>query len=851
MAIESKQIKSVVYEVPTDTDVGAGAPSTLTGFAAQTVGFSGATDGYQQYPVGTFLLARNPAGSGARLYLIQLDSLSAKVAVLLTTGSATPATGGIPGSTILFLVAPAALGLPNSFATVAAVLADAGYLAATDAAIVILPGSYTETAALPLKGGTAIYALSGPKLSPIASPVKIILNTSGFTWSATPGTVSFSNIQFELGTGVGLINMSVVTSVLTFTGCTFDPTDTNLITVTSVAEVQMTECSTSNTTILGINAPLSRCVLKRSSILIPVTCDEIDVDDCKTERLTVNSGSIVRSEIDSASLGTSAIQWASNSNTLIVRDCFVSVEATATTVIQTTTGSPGTLRTGGLSRKSTCPTNIPWFVGAPGIFQISDGVMAAGLAVAVTPDPVANFSFSPGGDELTANPTTGGLQGTLPPASSDITGRRIVIRNQSNANYFELVSPPGETIDAQSSNVFLAPQEPLEVTVDRFNGKLRRVTPRGNTYLVAKPWSFIPGSFPTIAAALQQITIDKSVNPDLSLQGTPVIMIYPGTYIENLVAFYAVEVVGVGGSFGSVVINGTVSLTAGIANRHFAMRNIRVNGVTTFSDGGFASDVVFDSCWFDSTAGGTALSLGGFDATTTQYVINCLISHGSTGISVNCAGAAVLRGCKTFTANQLDLLIVAAGVGSSCMDCDFAGGVALRGNLLFANNRYGSNAGTGATLEFPAVMDNNIFYPNAIGDYSVSTSAMPPGTLGRIAYASNCSAINPTNFTNAVNNFESRTSASIVALPAFLDANLGYTVITDPVAGIATLPPAAAYPQGATIYVINNTAVAHTLAANPGESFGPIAGAPATIPLAAYSFTILVMDAQISKIWVK
>lgn len=107
-------VKPIIF-AETDTDVGTGSPSTLTGFPTNTIGYQGAGDKYNQYDFGVYILARNPAGAGSRLYLVSPNGAGGKVAALVATMTGSPGGGSAQRPSLVLLAAPIATDDESTF----------------------------------------------------------------------------------------------------------------------------------------------------------------------------------------------------------------------------------------------------------------------------------------------------------------------------------------------------------------------------------------------------------------------------------------------------------------------------------------------------------------------------------------------------------------------------------------------------------------------------------------------------------------------------------------------------------------------------------------------------------------
>lgn len=206
MPIEANQGLPTLHMVESDADVGAGSPGALTGFPAQTVGYSlPGTDPYGQYPVGTLLFARNSAGSGSRLYWVTTNGSGTKVAALIATGSVSPGGGGsIVGTPLLYVLSPLALGLTNSFTDFDTAIASIPNTAA--AMLMILPGTYSSTG-VTMRGSLSVFGMTSPlypdKDSGGTTFGGVIINQGGTSITIDSGALSvgsvysFSNIQLN------------------------------------------------------------------------------------------------------------------------------------------------------------------------------------------------------------------------------------------------------------------------------------------------------------------------------------------------------------------------------------------------------------------------------------------------------------------------------------------------------------------------------------------------------------------------------------------------------------------------------------------------------------------------------
>lgn len=828
------------------TDVGAGPLAVLPvgeGFSPGTYGFNAPTDPYNNYTIGTLILVRDAT---ATYLFVVTDGLLSKVAALVAVLSAS--SGAAIGSTLLFVVAPLALGLPNSYQTVtAAVTAAAG----APASLICLPMTTVEPATVSLYGGLNIFGIGNVNDTDTNIGASFTIGSASgpvLDWSTNPGLVTISNVRIARSGAGTIFNVTAglgATSALVLDRIIFDSTVPSVpafvCTQTMAISMSSVSCRASTTvTITPAGGGQRFKAIDCTFTGLVSNNDFSDLTNCSfSDGLTTGQGTAFNCYINRTTAGQIV-----DFNPLAPTDRFIFRK---TTLRNVNVPGPGTPLITGSSAGVVVDADLrvtddtdPTYIWATVHSVVSDSLSSSRRRSSF-PAQGANFDVPAMSDIIDVDPTAT-ITSTLPVAGTDLPGRRVLVRNISATQGFYLAPSGAETIDNQgiTQPVYLPPLGVLEVEADRSGSQWRRVQPRnaGNVYVVAPDGAGIPNSYPSITAAKALIDKDLTVRSFI-----PVIEVYPGSYTENVNFTYPVCIRGKDNNPYAVTITGNLALAAGAANQPFSVQNIRILGVTTYSDSAFAGLLWIDNCVFDSRGLATiALSLATASSGSYISVTGCITAADNTvsGVFLSGAGRYYYARNSAIGTNRLSFQFVTAGANSVVEDNYFegagyfqqtAGGI----RILVSRNRFGvEQSGTPSGRCIAAGSDiilmDELCAVGVATDRLLDTGGLGSPTVGRLRSENGGVPVNPAGLTDGQRQYPSRYTLTAPLL-GLLSAEPRIHTLGAGSTGPYTLPPSANYPQGCDILLVNDSGIALTINPTAPDIFGPAGAAnPQVIP---------------------
>lgn len=583
MANEAAQGFPAVILANSDADVGAGAPAAIVGFPAGTVGYSNvATDPYGQYNPGTLILARDPLGTGARLYVVSTNGSGLKVAVLIATGSVSPGGGGsITGTPLLYVLAPAALGLTNAFTDFTTAITSIPNTA--PAMLMVLPGTYNVGANVTLRGSLSVIGMTAPNYGE--------KDTSGSTFGGVNINLNANSIVIDsgalsVGTYYNFSNVALNASGVVLANAGSQPLQfTN---VTALGTTFINKTSTSGM-LLGINDSYVHCptvfteptsagfrtssIRARDSILgylpgapptaiLGILCSDLVADNCQLCGIdTVRETRITGGRIYVDDNTTPCITFRAQVPAILtLTGVNLRTSGLATTYVAAVVASTNVTVIGStFQRVSTFQTSL-----IDPIFTVNSDQPLGGR--------LESFSSTD-----TVSPTTtqasivSGSTMTLPSAYGVMEDQRLLVRNRSGSGSATL-AVAGGTING-GATLAVGFGQYVQLAADRLNG---------NWIVIGGSASFVgpvtnadpdtlyvvgantPGGLPYGLSTRQFTTITAAVAAAAAAGGGTV-QILPGSYVESPVLAAGVDLVGVGETQQNVLIFGDVTVPSGAA----------------------------------------------------------------------------------------------------------------------------------------------------------------------------------------------------------------------------------------------------------------------------------------------
>lgn len=805
-------------QVANDADIGSLGVASLVGegFQLGVIGFD-SVNFNKNYAKNSWVYSR---GSG-RFFAIMKGSSGNPCAVVIATLSAT-AGGASVGSGILYVVAPPALGLTGSYALPSAAVA--AIPVGQQSVVLILPGQYTEAGPIVVPAGSKIqfFALNADGDS---SGVVVQSSGAGAVMSVTgPGTVvgianmglahtlpnedclasaasaelSLLNSKFSaFGTGKSFTDSATGTDAK-IDSCTFrsafdgattsltELSNTSFQGLTSIKSV--TKGSGNNferTVTLSGGSSLSRSAFSHNaagSLIVfnpSIPGDTLKIRESSFENIVTPGGT------------TPFIEFLVNSGVVHLRGCYAT--------------------------EGTDPLYTWIASGHTGVFDgfSSQRKVTRYLAQAV------NFGMSLNADCVYVQPTALGIIATAPSAITDLGGRRILVKNISDTVGFYVAPNGAETIDENTTSepIYVPPQSDLEIECDRASSLWRRVQPRtsGDVYVVATDGSAVPNSYPSFAAAKAVIDRDKTFRTFV-----PVIEVYPGTYTENVTFGYAVQIRGKDANPYAAILEGDLTMTTDTDPA--SASGLWVKGRMVVNETG-SSFWMHHMAIRHTTAGQACLSISGATSGLDFRIHDCFFEHTDKPTEqVTLSGPYVwqVHNNRCVGNDRTSLHMTQSATGSYITDNVFEGGINIEDSIpvLCMNNRIGSSSGIGiycgGSQQFYPF---NYFVPVSNTDVYFSSFGRTAANVGSYRTQTECAGMSTTaSYPLAIRGVKGH-SIEVYTGDANAKADVPMHLVQGAGPFTLTFPNRVAYPDGAVLYVINDTLANLTLAAGDGTPF--------------------------------
>lgn len=826
----------------TDADVGAGAPAALAGFPVGVLGWDSALDPYfSDFALGTRVYVK---GSGRDIVILP-GGLSGRVAVVVATLSAT-AGGAGTGSGVLYLVAPAALGLLGSYALPSAALA--AIPAGQDAVILILPGTYNEIATLVVPAATPIsfFGLGGKR----GSGVRINNTAAGGFFTLNGDTTKFSNLELQASAGCPSVFTCAAASVVLAENCllsTSAVTDDLFTSPGFVSRLECEDCTLSGAITNSATGSLlrfDRCEVTGQTVGDEVTGTLSSLIGVTTAAVRCARGNLDRCSFTRQTTAGGVIDFVPapipNQYLYLTKPTFANTNApgVATPLVDSGGGNPGIVV---LDSPSAIWNTDPLYQWVTSVHSVLGNSFSSQRLVN-TYLPAAPATIGSLCDIALVDPAAA-VTMSAPVAALDIPGRRLLVRNISATIGFYLAPSGAEVIDNQTATepLWVPPLGVLEIECQRIpagSAFWRRVQPRnaGDVYVVAKAESAIPNSYPDFASVKALIDKDKAARTFI-----PTILVYPGTYLGNVAFNYSVGIRGADPDPYAATIDGQLSLTAGAANDSFSVENIRVLKGTGWSDAAFAATLEVRNCVFAIDVAASTLTVATANANTVARVTNCQMypdaTNGVAGVVLTGTGRYYFARNIAYGTNRTSFRLTTAGAGTLIEENYFEGSARFLQTspgvtVTVRRNRYGTENSTGPgfciAAGFDIYLEDELCVPLGITDRGLDTAAIGTPLVGRLRLLAAGVPINPAGQTTPLRQYPSRWREDAAGFAL----QVGPTVFrVAGGAGAYVLPSYSNFTVCCDVYVFNDQAVGITVAPAGGENFGPAGAAnPQVVP---------------------